>query len=103
MPNGNLKGLSRSRFAAREILVARAWSLLVLAIALPLSADATAPISFRNDIMPVLSKAGCNAGACHGNQNGKAGFKLSLRGQDPAADYNSLTRDAFGRRTNPLE
>jgi len=40
---------------------------------------------------------------CHGNQNGKAGFKLSLRGEDPEADYFVLTREAFGRRTNPLE
>ena len=38
------------------------------------------PVSFRNDVMAVLSKAGCNAGACHGNQNGKGGLKLSLRG-----------------------
>src|SRR5438046_10691189 len=51
--------------------------------------------------MAVLSKAGCNAGQCHGNANGKAGFKLSLRGQDPDWDYNALTRDMFGRRTDP--
>jgi hypothetical protein len=59
-------------------------------------------VSFRNDVMAVLSKAGCNAGACHGNQNGKGGFKLSLRGEDPAWDYNALTRDGLGRRTDPL-
>jgi hypothetical protein len=53
--------------------------------------------------MAVLSKAGCNQGACHGNQNGKNGFKLSLRGQDPTFDLESLTRDTFGRRTNMLE
>ena len=58
-------------------------------------------ISFRNDIMPVLSKAGCNAGTCHGNKNGKGGFKLSLRGEDPALDYASLTRDLAARRVNP--
>jgi hypothetical protein len=53
--------------------------------------------------MAVLSKSGCNAGTCHGNQNGKGGFKLSLRGQEPAADYLALSRDQFGRRTNPLD
>src|SRR5439155_888891 len=53
--------------------------------------------------MAVLSKAGCNAGQCHGNANGKAGFKLSLRGQDPDWDYKALTRDMFGRRTDPEE
>jgi hypothetical protein len=59
------------------------------------------PISFRNDIMAVLSKTGCNMGTCHGNQNGKAGFKLSLRGEDADWDHRALTRDMFGRRTNP--
>src|SRR3954447_17168854 len=67
------------------------------------SAQTSPPVSFRNDVMAVLSKAGCNAGMCHGNQNGKAGFKLSLRGEDPEADYYALTREVFGRRTNPLE
>jgi hypothetical protein len=57
-------------------------------------------ISFRNDVMAVLSKAGCNQGVCHGNQNGKGGFKLSLRGEDPEWDYRALTRDMLGRRVN---
>src|SRR4051794_20924393 len=62
-----------------------------------------AAVSFRNDVMAVFAKAGCNAGACHGNKNGKAGFKLSLRGQDPDLDYATLTRELFARRTNPME
>jgi len=61
------------------------------------------PVSFRNDVMAVLSQAGCSAGTCHGNKNGKGGFKLSLRGQDPEFDYVSLTRDGFARRVNVLE
>ena len=60
-------------------------------------------VSFRNDVMAVLSKTGCNAGTCHGNKNGKGGFKLSLRGQDPDIDYLTLTRDSLARRINPLE
>src|SRR4051812_3223450 len=52
--------------------------------------DTASDVSFRNDVMAVLSKAGCNAGACHGNKSGKGGFKLSLRGQDPDGDYNVL-------------
>jgi len=60
-------------------------------------------VSFRNDLMAVLSKAGCSAGTCHGNKNGKGGFKLSLRGQDPDVDYLTLTRDLFARRTDPME
>jgi len=60
-------------------------------------------VSFRNDVMAVLSKAGCNAGACHGNQNGKAGFKLSLRGEDAEFDLGALTRDMFARRVDPAD
>src|SRR5262249_19070814 len=46
-------------------------------------------------------RAGCNAGACHGNFNGKGGFRLSLRGQDPAFDFAALTRDMLARRVDP--
>ncbi|PYK63840.1 MAG: hypothetical protein DME21_01600 [Verrucomicrobia bacterium] len=60
-------------------------------------------VSFRNDVMAVLSKAGCSAGTCHGNKNGKGGFKLSLRGQEPDVDYVTLTRDLFARRIDPME
>ena len=60
-------------------------------------------VSFRNDVMAVLAKAGCSAGTCHGNKNGKGGFKLSLRGQDPDMDYLTLTRDSLARRINLLE
>src|SRR3954470_13955105 len=73
-----------------------------LAVAWPVRAGAASP-SFGNDVMAVLSKSGCNAGACHGNKNGKGGFKLSLRGQDPAEDYAALTRDAFARRVDPID
>ena len=51
------------------------------------------PVSFRNDVAPVFSKAGCNMGACHGNSGGKGGFRLSLRGEDPGFDYLAITRD----------
>ncbi|HTU92146.1 MAG TPA: DUF1549 and DUF1553 domain-containing protein [Gemmataceae bacterium] len=69
---------------------------------LPTGSVQAAPVSFRNDVMAVLSRAGCNQGACHGNQNGKNGFKLSLRGQDPDFDFDALTRDMLGRRTDRL-
>ena len=61
------------------------------------------PVSYRLDVVPLLSKAGCNMGPCHGNLNGKGGFKLSLRGDDPAADYLALTRDALGRRIDTAD
>ena len=59
--------------------------------------------AFRRDVMAVLSKSGCNAGGCHGNGNGKGGFKLSLWGQDPDLDWRAITRDQGGRRVNALE
>jgi len=55
-------------------------------------------ISFRNDVAPILAKAGCSLGTCHGNKYGKGGFKLSLRSQDPDLDLLALTRDAAARR-----
>jgi hypothetical protein len=76
------------------------WLLPALAFLTP-TARAEAP-SFRNEVMAVLSRAGCNQGACHGNQHGKGGFKLSLRGQDPDADFRTLTRGMLARRTDPL-
>ena len=60
-------------------------------------------VSFRNDVMAVMSKAGCNLGTCHGNARGKGGFQLSLRGQDPAGDFTVLTRDWSSRRANVSE
>jgi hypothetical protein len=58
--------------------------------------------TFAFDVMAVLSKAGCNMGACHGNLNGKGGFRLSLRGEDPAFDFAALTRDLASRRINRM-
>ncbi len=61
------------------------------------------PARFVRDVEPVLSKAGCNAGTCHGSAKGKNGFKLSLRGYDPEFDYQSLINDLSGRRFNRVE
>ncbi len=54
--------------------------------------------SFRNHVLPILAKQGCNMGACHGALAGKGGFRLSLRGYDPVTDHYNITRDARGRR-----
>ena len=59
--------------------------------------------SFRNHVIPVLTKAGCNQGACHGALAGKGGFKLTLRGYDPEVDYDTLTRQAVARRVSLAE
>jgi hypothetical protein len=54
--------------------------------------------SFKNQVIPVMTKVGCNQGACHGALAGKNGFKLTLRGYDPEVDYDTLTRQATARR-----
>jgi len=56
------------------------------------------PTSFRHEVMPVLTRAGCNAGACHGYSLGKNGFKLSLRGESPEQDYFAIVKDSAARR-----
>ena len=60
------------------------------------------PVSFRRELMPVLSVAGCSDIRCHGAPSGKDGFRLSLWGFDPGFDFQQLTHDGLGRRTNTL-
>ena len=60
----------------------------------------TAP-SFTTEIVPLMTRLGCNAGACHGKGAGQNGFRLSLRGFAPEQDYRSLTREFAGRRLDP--
>ena len=76
----------------------RSSVLLLFVLALAVLEAAPDSPSFRNDVLPILSKAGCNSGPCHGALAGKNGFRLSLRGYDPVTDYFSLTREALGRR-----
>lgn len=61
-----------------------------------------ASYSFHHEVMPVLSKGGCNMGACHGYSLGKNGFKLSLRGGEAQQDFLAIATDAQGRRINRL-
>ena len=57
-------------------------------------------ISFANDLIPIFTKFGCNAGACHGSAAGRGEFKLSLFGGNPQADYAAIVRQIAGRRVN---
>ncbi|MCX6614222.1 MAG: cell surface protein, partial [Acidobacteria bacterium] len=60
-------------------------------------------VTFLRDVAPILNKAGCTSGPCHGAAKGKNGFKLSLRGYDPQFDYQALLYDLSGRRFNRSE
>lgn len=62
-----------------------------------------APVSFFNETVAALSKAGCNGGACHGSPSGKNGFRLSLWGFEPELDFETLTHEIYGRRINVFE
>ena len=57
-------------------------------------------VHFENDVLPILSRFGCNTSGCHGKAEGQNGFKLSIFGFDPQADLAALTQEGRGRRTN---
>jgi hypothetical protein len=63
--------------------------------------DEDLPINFANQIVPIFTKLGCNAGGCHGKASGQNGFKLSLLGFEPETDYASLVKESRGRRVFP--
>src|SRR5687767_2679057 len=73
----------------------------VVVLASPVTA-AAGEGSCERDVLPVLTRAGCNAGACHGNLNGKGGLKISLKAEDAQFDFAALTRDMLARRTDPI-
>jgi hypothetical protein len=74
------------------------WLSLIPLTAVAVPAFAEDPVSFTRDVVPILTKAGCNQGACHGAQHGKGGFRLSLLGFDPGFDYDQIVQSAEGRR-----
>ena len=78
--------------------------LTYFAAAVSVLGAAEAPkVTFLRDVAPILNKAGCTAGTCHGAAKGKNGFKMSLRGYDPQFDYEALLYDLSGRRFNRAE
>lgn len=82
------------------VRVLLAW---LLCCSVPVRADEAPSVTFDQDVMAVLSKAGCNWGACHANANGKGGLKLSLRGEDPQFDFDALVRQHQSRRVNLID
>lgn len=82
---------------AHGAAMALAWGAL-----LGLAVGAEAPVSFTNDVVPVLTKAGCNVGVCHAKAgNGQNGFQLSLLGFEPQEDFEHLSKESRGRRLLP--
>src|SRR5262245_49005247 len=63
--------------------------------------DKLPAVTFEKDVQPILARAGCNAGACHGKSRGQNGFQLSLLGYDSDFDFKAITQEARGRRVFP--
>lgn len=81
-------------------LLVSSLCLVLGAIAVNQPTASAADPSFKNDVMPILMRGGCNGGACHGAARGKDGFKLSLFGYDSEGDYYRLLEEYIGRRVN---
>jgi hypothetical protein len=96
------RGQVLARANGTATIVARLGSLEAHTTVTVLGMDRPATVSFRRDVIPAFSQAGCNTGACHGTPTGKGGFRLSLRGYLPDQDFGILSREAGGRRINPI-
>ena len=72
-----------------------------LVACVPSMASAADGFHFENDILPVLSRYGCNMSGCHGKAEGQGGFKLSVFAFDPESDYTALAKEGRGRRVFP--
>ena len=96
-PTGVVQGRTDGTTAIQVNVVGRT---LTVAVSVK---DVAAPrrFNFENDIVPLLSRFGCNSSGCHGKAEGQNGFKLSVFGFDPAADYSALVKESRGRRVFP--
>lgn len=86
---------SANRFGNRGVL-----ALAALVALAPCAAGAES-VHFSTDVVPLLTKLGCNSGGCHGKAEGQNGFKLSLLGFEPDQDYEAIVQEARGRRLMP--
>jgi len=91
-------GLLRSSRAGKVVITVRyrGQSQQVLVNVSPTTSSPQ--VSFTNDVLPILTKRGCNSGGCHGKATGQNGFKLSLLGFDAGFDYGAIVKQARGRR-----
>lgn len=95
--SGRVAGVMEGKGGVRVTYGGESVEILVVV------SDTSAPIGFGEDVIPVLTKAGCNQGACHGAQFGQGKFKLSLLGFAPEQDFLALTREFSQRRISLVE
>ena len=91
-------GIVRGRAFGGARIEARYGDLSDETVALVQHTEAPRPPTFSGDVLPVLTKLGCNGGNCHGAMNGQNGFKLSLFGYHPGDDYAMIATADAGRR-----
>lgn len=88
------------RFDRVWFVIAPRWVATVLTVSAAFAEEET-PVSFRNDILPILNRAGCSSGSCHAKADGQNGFALSVFSYDPWSDYREIVHNARGRRIFP--
>lgn len=95
--SGHVTALGPGQATVRAVAGNRSWRASIEVPAL-----AARPWDFAADVLPLFTRFGCNLGGCHGRAEGQNGFHLSLFGYDPAGDHRALTREAGGRRIEPI-
>ena len=101
MPRPSLSPATASIFGRTPACLVAGLAFVVLLPLAPAVRAEAASISFENDVLPILTRAGCMAGSCHAKSEGQNGFALSIFSYDPDADYREIVHDARGRRIFP--
>ena len=87
--------------AAGTVTLAATYGTHRVGLPVTVTPASVVPVSFVREVLPILGKSGCNAGACHAKADGQNGFRLTVFSFDPQADYRSITDGARGRRVFP--
>ena len=93
-------GIVTSKQSGQTEIVIK-WKDLLTTVPVTVSNMENLPVDFEKDIQPLLTRLGCNSGACHGKQRGQNGFQLSLLGFDNHFDHDALTKESRSRRVIP--
>ena len=89
----------RSRLQILGFAITAVFCLTTFSFDSALGQENSGQVSFINDVVPLLTKAGCNSGVCHAKAgNGQNGFRLSLLGFEPKEDFEYMVKDSRGRR-----
>lgn len=94
------RGMVTARAEGQATLIARLDNLSATTTINVGSLSVTPVPSFKQDVLPILTRSGCNTGGCHGKLSGQNGFRLSLRGYAPEWDHDWITQEVAGRRVD---